>query len=48
MENVNNQNFTSIPDRLLVEMLAYGAVLAGIKVILTEEYYRSRCRFVEL
>ena len=38
----NNQQFTKIPHSRLIDLLAYKAQLAGIKVIVTEESYTSK------
>jgi putative transposase len=43
-----NQNFVSIPHSRLIEMLEYKARLAGIKVIVQEESYRSKSSFLNL
>ncbi len=45
---VNNQNFVAIPDSTFIEMLTYNAQLAGIKVIVKEESYTSKCFFLDL
>ena len=44
---VNNQKFVSIPHADLVQMLTYKAFLAGIKVVLQEESYTSKCSFLD-
>ena len=44
---VNNQKFVSIPHAMLLEMLTYKAELAGIRVVLQEESYTSRCSFLD-
>jgi putative transposase len=44
----NNQNFVSIPHARFIEMLKYKADLAGIKVIITEESYTSKCSFLDM
>jgi len=44
----NNQNFVSIPHAQFVSMLTYKAQLVGIKVIVTEESYTSKCSFIDL
>ncbi|MHA1202915.1 MAG: RNA-guided endonuclease InsQ/TnpB family protein [Candidatus Heimdallarchaeaceae archaeon] len=41
----NNQSFVTIPFLCLVHKLQYKAEEAGIKVILTEENYTSKCSF---
>ena len=43
----NNQNFVSIPHARFIEMLKYKADLAGIKVVITEESYTSKCSFLD-
>jgi IS605 OrfB family transposase len=43
----NNQNFVSIPHTRFIEMLAYKAELAGIKVAITSESYTSKCSFLD-
>ena len=40
---VNNQNFACIPHRRFVQMLQYKEQIAGIKVVLVEESYTSKC-----
>ena len=40
---VNNQNFACIPHRRFLQMLQYKGQVAGIKVVLVEESYRSKC-----
>ena len=40
---VNNQNFACIPHRRFVQMLHYKGQIAGIKVVLVEESYTSKC-----
>ena len=42
----NNQNFVSVPDNKLIEMLYYQAKIVGIKVIITEESYTSTSSFI--
>jgi putative transposase len=44
----NNQNFVSIPHARFVEMLTYKAQQAGIKVMVTEESYTSKCSFLDM
>jgi putative transposase len=44
---VNNQKFVGIPHAMLLEMLTYKAELAGIKVVLQEESYTSKCIFLD-
>jgi len=43
----NNQNFVNIPFYRLVEKLQYKASLAGIKVVLIEESYTSKCSLLD-
>jgi len=43
-----NQNFVSIPHAQFIDMLTYKAALVGIKVVLTEESYTSKCSFLDL
>ncbi|MEM7725665.1 MAG: transposase [Cyanobacteria bacterium P01_A01_bin.45] len=43
----NNQNFVSIPFSRFIAMLRYKAELIGIKVIVTEESYTSKCSFID-
>ena len=43
----NNQNFVSIPFDRFISMLKYKARLIGIKVIITEESYTSKCSFID-
>ncbi|MCH8292224.1 transposase [Candidatus Poribacteria bacterium] len=44
----NNQNFVSIPHSRFISMLTYKAQLVGIKVVVTEESYTSKCSFLDL
>jgi putative transposase len=46
--SVNNQNFVTIPHSTFIHMLTYKAQLAGIKVIVQEESYTSKCSFLDL
>jgi putative transposase len=46
--SVNNQNFVAIPHSTFIHMLTYKAQLAGIKVIVIEESYTSKCSFLDL
>ena len=39
----NNQTFVSIPHLQLIRMVQYKAQLAGIKVVLIDESYTSKC-----
>jgi len=43
-----NQNFVSIPHAQFIDMLTYKAHLVGIRVIVTEESYTSKCSFLDL
>jgi len=43
----NNQNFVSVSFGKLTEQIRYKAEEAGIKVILTEESYTSKCSFFD-
>lgn len=43
----NNQQFVAIPHARFIEMLAYKAELVGIRVIITEESYTSKCSFLD-
>ncbi len=43
----NNQSFVSVPHARFIEMLKYKAELRGIKVVLTEESYTSKCSFLD-
>ena len=45
---VNNQNFVAIPHSTFIHMLTYKARLAGIRVIVKEENYTSKCSFLDL
>ncbi|MBI5667388.1 MAG: IS200/IS605 family element transposase accessory protein TnpB [Chloroflexi bacterium] len=42
-----NQNFVQIPHARFIEMLSYKAELVGIRVVLTEESYTSKCSFLD-
>jgi putative transposase len=42
-----NQNFVQIPHARFMEMLTYKAQRAGIRVVLTEESYTSKCSFLD-
>jgi len=46
--SVNNQNFVAIPHSTFIHMLTYKAQLAGIKVIVQQEGYTSKCSFLDL
>jgi putative transposase len=43
-----NQNFVFVPHARFIEMLRYKAELVGIRVIVTEESYTSKCSFLDL
>jgi putative transposase len=43
-----NQNFVQIPHARFIDMLTYKAKLAGIRLVLTEESYTSKCSFLDL
>lgn len=40
-QNINNQNFVSIPHNKLIDMICYKAILAGIEITLVNEAYTS-------
>lgn len=42
-----NQNFVQIPHARFIDMLTYKAKLVGIRVVLTEESYTSKCSFLD-
>ena len=44
----NNQNFVTIPFLKFVQQLEYKTALVGIKTIITEESYTSKCSFLDL
>lgn len=44
---VNNQNFVTIPHSRFIEMLKYKCELLGIRFIVTEESYTSKCSFID-
>ena len=44
----NNQNFLNIPHEKLVKQFKYKVELVGIKVLVTEESYTSKCSFLDL
>ncbi|MHC1732943.1 MAG: RNA-guided endonuclease InsQ/TnpB family protein [Bacteroidales bacterium] len=48
MGRKNNQAFVSIPHAQLIDRLAYKCELVGIKLIVTEESYTSKCSFLDL
>ena len=43
----NNQSFVNIPHARFIEMIKYKCALVGIKVVLTEESYTSKCSFID-
>ena len=43
----NNQNFVVIPYNLLISMLDYKCKLSGIKMIIINEAYTSKCSFID-
>ncbi len=43
-----NQNFVTVPHAQFVDMLTYKAQLVGMKVVITEESYTSKCSFLDL
>lgn len=45
--SVNNQNFVDIPHAKFIDMLTYKCSLVGIKVVITEESYTSKCSFLD-
>lgn len=47
MGKKNNQNFVSIPFWKLITKIQYKAEMVGIKLILTEESYTSKCSFLD-
>ena len=44
----NNQNFVQIPISQLIHILKYKCKLKGIRFIVTEEFYTSKCSFLDL
>lgn len=44
---ITNQNYTSIPHNLFIQMLQYKGKLRGINVVLQEESYTSKCSFFD-
>lgn len=47
LSKINNQNFVSIPYNTLIQMLTYKCNLAGIKVVVVNESYTSKCSFLD-
>lgn len=43
----NNQNFVNIPHSQFIQMIKYKCELEGIKVVITEESYTSKCSFLD-
>jgi putative transposase len=43
-----NQNFVFVPHARFVELLRYKAQLVGIRVVVSEESYTSKCSFLDL
>lgn len=43
----NNQKFVEIPHSRLIELIKYKCILEGIKVIIREESYTSKCSFID-
>ena len=43
----NNQNFVSIPFNLLINMLNYKCKLIGIRMVVINEAYTSKCSFLD-
>lgn len=43
----NTQNFVTIPFARFIHLLTYKAELVGIRVLLTEESYTSKCSFLD-
>ena len=44
---VNNQNFVSIPYNMLIQMLEYKCKLHGIRFVVVNEAYTSKCSFLD-
>ena len=47
MGKVNNQNFVSIPYNMLISMLEYKCKLHGIRFVVVNEAYTSKCSFLD-
>ena len=47
MSKVNNQNFISIPHKMLIDMLSYKAENVGLNIVVTEESYTSGTSFLD-
>ena len=43
----NNQNFVNIPHSRFINMLVYKCEIVGIKVVLVNESYTSKCSFLD-
>lgn len=43
----NNQNFVQVPFSILIQQLRYKSKLLGIKTILVDEAYTSKCSFLD-
>jgi putative transposase len=43
----NNQTFVQIPHARFIDMLSYKAHLVGIRVLIVEESYTSKCSFLD-
>lgn len=48
MSKRHNQNFVQVPHARFIDMLTYKCKLVGIRVILTEESYTSKCSFLDM
>jgi putative transposase len=44
----SNQNFVFVPQARLIDLLRYKAELVGIRVLVAEESYTSKCSFLDL
>lgn len=44
----NNQNFVQVPHARFIDMLTYKCKLVGIRVVVTEESYTSKCSFLDM
>ena len=47
MGKVNNQNFVSMPYNMLISMLEYKCKLHGIRFVILNEAYTSKCSFLD-
>ena len=47
MGKKTNQSFTQVPHRTMIEMIRYKGVLAGLKVIISEESYTSGTSYLD-